>query len=177
MITRTIVSELLVIFFLSSCGNLSDKKSEINPGLYEGYNIVFDSGIVVSAHRESSRIGVAVLRNGGNAVDAAVATEFALAVCYPEAGNIGGGGFMLVRDASGKIDLIDYREKAPLKASRDMYLDQSGNIIPGLSTDTHKASGVPGTVDGMLNIHSSMVFSHSGRSFNQQLILPEKGFL
>ncbi len=152
--TKTIISELLLIFFFNSCGNLSDKKAEIKPELNEGLSIVCDSGIVVSAHHESSGIGVAVLRNGGNAVDAAVATEFALAVCYPEAGNIGGGGFMLVREASGSIDLIDYREKAPLKAFRDMYLDPSGNTIPGLSTDTHKASGVPGTVDGMVNIHS-----------------------
>jgi gamma-glutamyltranspeptidase / glutathione hydrolase len=120
----------------------------------ENRNIIADSGLVVSAHPESSRIGIAVLKKGGNAVDAAVATEFALAVCYPEAGNIGGGGFLLFREASGRTDLIDYREKAPLEAFRDMYLDPSGNIIPGLSTETHKASGVPGTVDGMLNIHA-----------------------
>lgn len=154
VMTRTIISELLILCFFSSCGNLSDKNAEIKPGLYEGHDFVCDSGIVVSAHPESSRIGVAVLRKGGNAVDAAVATEFALAVCYPEAGNIGGGGFMLVREANGRTDLIDYREKAPLKASRDMYLDPAGNSVPGLSTDTHKASGVPGTVDGMLNIHA-----------------------
>ena len=98
--------------------------------------------------------GVAVLLKGGNAVDAAVATEFALAVCYPEAGNIGGGGFMLVRTADGTTDLIDYREKAPLKASGNMYLDASGGTIEGFSTETHMASGVPGTVDGMINIHS-----------------------
>jgi len=154
VITKTIISVLLLFIFFSSCINLSDNKAEILPELFEGSDIVCDSGIVVSAHPESSHIGVAVLRKGGNAIDAAVATEFALAVCYPEAGNIGGGGFMLVREANGNIDLIDYREKAPLKASRDMYLDQSGNTIPGLSTDTHKASGVPGTVDGMLNIHA-----------------------
>ncbi len=145
---------LLLIVSSAAAEILSDKNAGIKHRLLEGHNIVCDSGIVVSAHPESSRIGVAVLRKGGNAVDAAVATEFALAVCYPEAGNIGGGGFMLVREASGRTDLIDYREKAPLKASRDMYLDPSGNTIPGLSTDTHKASGVPGTVDGMLNIHA-----------------------
>jgi gamma-glutamyltranspeptidase/glutathione hydrolase len=120
----------------------------------EGRNINTDSGMVVSAHPESSRIGVAILRKGGNAIDAAVATEFALAVCYPEAGNIGGGGFMLIREADGTTDLIDYREKAPLKASRDMYLNASGSVVEGLSTETHMASGVPGTVDGMVNIHS-----------------------
>jgi gamma-glutamyltranspeptidase/glutathione hydrolase len=120
----------------------------------EGRNIITDSCMVVSAHPQSSGIGVAVLRKGGNAVDAAVATEFALAVCYPEAGNIGGGGFMLIREADGRTDLIDYREKAPVKASENMYLDTSGNVTPGMSTETHLASGVPGTVDGMLNVHS-----------------------
>jgi gamma-glutamyltranspeptidase/glutathione hydrolase len=120
----------------------------------ENRHMVADSGMVVSAHPESSKIGVDVLRKGGNAVDAAVATEFALAVCYPEAGNIGGGGFMIYRNPSGRSDMIDYREKAPLKASRDMFLDQAGSVLPGLSTDTHLSSGVPGTVDGMLSIHS-----------------------
>ncbi len=124
------------------------------PFFSEGRNIIADSGMVVSAHRESSRIGVAILRKGGNAVDAAVATEFALAVCYPVAGNIGGGGFMLVRLVDGSTDMIDYREKAPLLASRDMYLDSSGKITEGLSTGTHLASGVPGTVDGMINAHA-----------------------
>lgn len=120
----------------------------------EGRHITADSGMVVSAHPESSRIGIRVLRQGGNAVDAAVATEFALAVCYPEAGNIGGGGFMIIRTADGSTDMIDYREKAPLTASEDMYLDNSGNVIEGLSTDTHLSSGVPGTVDGLISIHS-----------------------
>ena len=106
--------------------------------------------MVVSAHPESSRIGVRILQKGGNAIDAAVATEFALAVCFPEAGNIGGGGFMLIRTSDGKTDVIDYREKAPAWLQRDMYLDKAGNVSEGLSTDTHLASGVPGTVDGMI---------------------------
>ena len=94
------------------------------------------------------------IKNGGNAIDAAVATEFALAVCYPEAGNIGGGGFMLIRISDGRTDVIDYREKAPLIASRDMYLNKDGEVAEGLSTDTHLASGVPGTVDGLIYAHS-----------------------
>jgi gamma-glutamyltranspeptidase/glutathione hydrolase len=149
MIRNIVFTALLVIVF-TSCNVKRDSEKEI----IEDRNIVTDSGMVVSAHRESSRIGVAVLRKGGNAVDAAVATEFALAVCYPEAGNIGGGGFMIVRNADGSTDMIDYREKAPMQASRDMYLDGDGEVIEGLSTDTRLASGVPGTVDGMLNIHS-----------------------
>jgi gamma-glutamyltranspeptidase/glutathione hydrolase len=110
--------------------------------------------MVVSAHPLSSRIGAEVLRKGGNAIDAAVATEFALAVCYPEAGNIGGGGFMLIRTADGKTSVIDYREKAPGRASRNMFLNSEGEITEGLSAETHLASGVPGTVDGMIQAHS-----------------------
>jgi len=176
VMTRTIISQLLLLVFLSSCVNSGDKNAGIKHSLHEGHNIVCDSGIVVSAHPESSRIGVAVLRKGGNAVDAAVATEFALAVCYPEAGNIGGGGFMLVREVSGRTDLIDYREKAPHKASRDMYLDPSGNIIQGLSTETHMASGVPGTVDGMLNIHAKYGILSFREVIQPAINIARKGF-
>jgi gamma-glutamyltranspeptidase/glutathione hydrolase len=133
--------------------------------------------MVVSGHPESSRIGVSILRKGGNAVDAAVATEFALAVCYPEAGNIGGGGFMIVREADGRTDMVDYREKAPFLASRDMYLDASGNIVRGLSTDTHIASGVPGTVDGMLNVHSKYGVLSFREVIQPAIDLARKGFL
>lgn len=142
---------IFIAFFLSGCSARSDKKVF---QISEGRHIVSDSGMVVSAHRESSRIGVAILRKGGNAVDAAVATGFALAVCYPEAGNIGGGGFMVIRDSDGRTDMIDYREAAPALAYRDMFLDADGNVTEGLSTETHLSSGVPGTVDGMINIHS-----------------------
>jgi gamma-glutamyltranspeptidase / glutathione hydrolase len=146
-----------IIIYVLSAVVLFDCKTTLNqvkPAVSEGHYIVTDSGMVVSAHPESSRIGITVLRKGGNAVDAAVATEFALAVCYPEAGNIGGGGFMLIREADGITDLIDYREKASLNASKNMYLDASGNAVEGMSTETHLASGVPGTVDGMLNVHA-----------------------
>jgi gamma-glutamyltranspeptidase/glutathione hydrolase len=145
------VMPVILLFLISGCNIRSGNRSS---GIYEGRHIVSDSGMVVSAHPESSRIGLSVLRHGGNAVDAAVATEFALAVCYPEAGNIGGGGFMVIRNADGSVDMIDYREKAPSLASENMYLDNSGNLIEGLSTDTHLSSGVPGTVEGMINIHS-----------------------
>jgi gamma-glutamyltranspeptidase/glutathione hydrolase len=146
-----------IIIYVLSAVVLFDCKTTLNqvkPAVSEGHYIVTDNGMVVSAHTESSRIGITVLRKGGNAVDAAVATEFALAVCYPEAGNIGGGGFMLIREADGITDLIDYREKASLNASKNMYLDASGNAVEGMSTETHLASGVPGTVDGMLNVQA-----------------------
>ncbi|MDE1154537.1 MAG: gamma-glutamyltransferase [Acidobacteriaceae bacterium] len=110
--------------------------------------------MVVSIQHDASDAGLEILKAGGNAVDAAVAVGFALAVTYPQAGNIGGGGFMLIRPAStrlaeGKPRFLDYREKAPGAASRDMYLDKEGNIIPKLSTVGPKASGVPGTVAGL----------------------------
>lgn len=107
-------------------------------------------GIVVSVHELASRAGVEVMQSGGNAVDAAVATGFALAVVHSPAGNIGGGGFMLVRMADGKAHFLDYREKAPAAATRDMYLDAQGNVIPGASLYGYKAIGVPGSVAGMV---------------------------
>jgi len=171
--TREILFCLLLAGVFTSCKPPSGRT--VNQ-ISEGRNIFADSGLVVSAHPESSRIGITVLKKGGNAVDAAVATEFALAVCYPEAGNIGGGGFMLFRDASGRTDLIDYREKAPLEAFRDMYLDPSGNIIPGLSTESHKASGVPGTVDGMLNIHAKYGILSFKEVIQPAINLASKGF-
>ncbi|MBE0676551.1 MAG: gamma-glutamyltransferase [Bacteroidales bacterium] len=110
--------------------------------------------MVVSAHPDASRIGAQIIADGGNAVDAAVAVEFALAVCHPTAGNIGGGGFMVIRLNDGSLDAIDFREKAPGAASRDMYLDEKGEVVDGMSTNTHLASGVPGTVDGMVQAHA-----------------------
>jgi gamma-glutamyltranspeptidase/glutathione hydrolase len=107
-------------------------------------------GIVVSVHELASRAGVEMMQAGGNAVDAAVATGFALAVVHPPAGNIGGGGFMLIRMADGKTHFLDYREKAPAAATRDMYLDAQGNVIEGASEYGYKAIGVPGSVAGMV---------------------------
>src|SRR5205807_8418120 len=106
--------------------------------------------IVVSVHQEASKAGAAIMRQGGNAVDAAVATGFALAVVHPAAGNIGGGGFMLLRLANGETHFLDYREKAPKAATRDMYLDAQGNVIPDASLVGYKAIGVPGSVAGMV---------------------------
>jgi gamma-glutamyltranspeptidase/glutathione hydrolase len=169
---KTILIFLGLLLF-SGCSEKSEKEKNT---LVEGNNIFADSGMVVSAHPQSSRIGVSILRKGGNAIDAAVATEFALAVCYPEAGNIGGGGFMLIRTSDGKTDVIDYREKAPLNASRDMYLDKSGNVSEGMSTETHLASGVPGTVDGMINAHSKYGKLPFKEVIQPAIDIAEKGF-
>ncbi len=115
--------------------------------------VIAPNGMVASAHPEASKVGVEIMKIGGNAIDAAVATHFALAVVFPFAGNIGGGGFAVIRDKNGKAYTIDFREKAPLKAHRDMYLDSKGEVIQGLSLLGHLASGVPGSVDGMAEIH------------------------
>src|ERR1700723_3705285 len=107
-------------------------------------------GIVVSVHELASQAGVDIMQAGGNAVDAAVATGFALAVVHPPAGNIGGGGFMLIRMADGKTHFIDSPEKGPAAATRDMYLDGQGNVIEGASEIGYKSIGVPGSVAGMV---------------------------
>src|SRR5271167_531840 len=107
-------------------------------------------GIVVSVHELASRAGVEMMQAGGNAVDAAVATGFALAVVHPAAGNLGGGGFMLIRMADGKAHFVDYREKAPAAAKPDMYLDAQANVIEGASEIGYKSIGVPGSVAGMV---------------------------
>ena len=106
--------------------------------------------MVTSVHELASQAGVDVMKQGGNAIDAAVATGFALAVVHPAAGNIGGGGFMLVRMNDGAVHFVDYREKAPASATADMYLDKQGNVIPKMSLEGMKASGVPGSVAGMV---------------------------
>jgi gamma-glutamyltranspeptidase/glutathione hydrolase len=120
----------------------------------ETRGLTVDSAAVVSAHPLATQIGVDILRHGGNAVDAAIAVQFALAVCYPSAGNIGGGGFMVIRLADGETATLDFREKAPLAATRGMFLDSLGNIIEGLSLAGHLASGVPGSVAGMWEAHT-----------------------
>ena len=106
--------------------------------------------MVASVHELASRAGVEMMQAGGNAVDAAVATGFALAVVHPQAGNLGGGGFMLIRRADGRTHFLDYREKAPSKATADMYLDAQGNVVPNASLVGYKAIGVPGSVAGMV---------------------------
>jgi gamma-glutamyltranspeptidase / glutathione hydrolase len=118
--------------------------------------LVTQKAMVVSAREEASKIGVEIMKKGGNAFDAMVATELALAVAYPYAGNIGGGGFMVFRKANGEIGALDYREKAPQKAYKDMYLDTNGNVIPNLSIDGALAVGVPGTIAGVFAVHQKM---------------------
>ena len=114
---------------------------------------IADQAMVVSAHPLASKAGREVMQKGGNAVDAAIATQLALAVVYPGAGNIGGGGFMVSRMANGETATLDYREKAPLAGGRDMYLDANGDVISMSSVRGHLAAGVPGTVAGLEAAH------------------------
>ena len=118
--------------------------------------LVTQKAMVVSAREEASKIGVEIMKNGGNAFDAMVATELALAVSFPFAGNIGGGGFMVYRKANGEIGALDYREKAPLAATKNMYLDAKGDVIPNLSVDGALAIGVPGTIAGIFAVHEKL---------------------
>lgn len=143
------VSLFISLVWLGACSPelTTEEEKEVSNGL------LADSAMVVSAHPLASRVGADIMKKGGNAVDAAIATQFALAVVYPAAGNIGGGGFMVVRMADGATDALDFREKAPLEGGRDMYLDEEGNVIEGLSTRGHLAAGVPGSVDGMVKAH------------------------
>jgi gamma-glutamyltranspeptidase/glutathione hydrolase len=115
--------------------------------------LITENAMVVTAHPLASAVGADILKRGGNAIDAAIAVQFALAVVYPDAGNIGGGGFLVLRLEDGSTAALDYREKAPLAARTDMYLDEAGEVVEGLSLKGHLAAGVPGTVDGMVRAH------------------------
>lgn len=141
------------IIVLISVLSLSCKAQDI-PAQPTG--LVANKAMVVSAREEASKIGVEIMKKGGNAFDAMVATELALAVSYPYAGNIGGGGFMVFRKANGETGALDYRERAPLASHKDMYLDKEGNVIPNLSVDGALAIGIPGTIAGVFAVHEKM---------------------
>ena len=138
--------------------------------------VAAEHGMVVSAQQLATKVGVDVLRRGGNAVDAAVAVGYALAVVYPAAGNLGGGGFMTVQLADGRKTFLDFREKAPLAASANMYLDKDGNVIKGLSTYGHLAVGVPGSVSGMEYARTKYGTMKRAELLKPAITLAEKGF-
>ncbi|MCB9290447.1 MAG: gamma-glutamyltransferase [Lewinellaceae bacterium] len=167
---------LFLGFFVLFLGN-SCKKTAPAIDYQATKVIVADSAAVVSPHPLATRVGLEVLKKGGNAVDAAVAVQFALAVVYPRAGNIGGGGFMVIRTEDGQTAALDYREKAPMAAHRDMYLDSLGNVIDGLSTEGHLAAGVPGSVAGLIEAHRKFGRIQDIKELIQPAIdLAEKGF-
>lgn len=139
----TLLFAILYLFL----GCSSADKVEITTG------VLSQNAMVVTAHPLASEVGKQILESGGNAIDAAIATQFALAVVYPRAGNIGGGGFMLIRLADGATASLDFRETAPAAAYKDMYLDENGEVIKDASVLGHRAAGVPGVVDGMVKAH------------------------
>ncbi|MGN6180147.1 MAG: gamma-glutamyltransferase, partial [Mucilaginibacter sp.] len=136
----------------------------------------YRNGMVVCAYPDAAQAGLEILKKGGNAVDAAVAVQFALAVTVPEAGNIGGGGFMVYRSGDGQTNTLDFREKAPAAASANMFLDSAGNVIPKMSLYTHSASGVPGSVDGMFTAHKKYGKLNWAELLEPAIKLAEDGF-
>jgi len=181
------LSIIVIIFTVTACfpfqlyaqkeNNLVGAGKKIDPFHYTIHKSAgFLHASVASAHPLASMIGAAIMQEGGNAFDAAIATQLALAVVFPEAGNIGGGGFMVARKSNGENIALDFRETAPEHASRDMYLDKNGNPDMHLSQDGHLASGVPGTIAGIF-----AMYKHARLPF-QQLIAPaielaEHGFV
>lgn len=142
---RSIIFSIFsIVVILNSC-----KFGKAAPPYEIVQSVVEDSAMVVAEHPLAAMVGEEILLAGGNAVDAAIASQFALAVVYPRAGNIGGGGFMVIRLADGTSDALDYREKAPAAAHRDMYLDGEGNVVESVSKEGHLSVGVPGSVAGM----------------------------
>jgi gamma-glutamyltranspeptidase/glutathione hydrolase len=139
--------------------------------------LIADKAMVVSAREEASKIGVAIMKKGGNAFDAMVATELALAVAYPYAGNIGGGGFMVYRKANGETGSLDYREKAPLSATKNMFIDTNGKIVPDKSTDSPLAIGVPGTIAGVFAVHKKLGSLPMSEIMKPVIELAEKGVI
>ena len=161
------IGAFALVLFIASCSNNSEQQM----------GLITENAMVVSARKEASAIGADLMKKGGNAFDAMVATEMALAVTFPFAGNLAGGGFMVYRLANGDVGSIDYREKAPLQASEDMYLDEEGNVIPGMSTTGAMAIGVPGTVDGILQVHEKFGTLPLEEILSPVIALAKKGFV
>lgn len=171
------MKKTLAIAFLAILLNCVGYAQSYNPYSYTTQkHSLSTNGAVSSAHPLASAVGIDILKKGGNAIDAAIATQLALAVVYPNAGNIGGGGFMVAYLANGETLAIDYREKAPTGASRDMYLDRDGNIIPRLSTAGHLSAGVPGTVAGLFASHEYAKLPFE-ELIEPAILLAEKGFV
>ena len=146
-------SVFLIVLILFSCKEKSEAQITPSAKKVEVKSVIADSAMVVSAREEASRIGIEILQKGGNAFDAMIATEMALAVVFPYAGNLGGGGFMVYRTEYDEIGSLDYREKAPMAATQNMFLDKEGNVIENKSTVGALSVGVPGTVAGMFAVH------------------------
>ena len=173
---------LLVIFVFISCKQEVKKAEIATTPLSEikveaKKSIISENAMVVSAREEASKIGIEILKKGGNAFDAMIATEMALAVSFPFAGNLGGGGFMVYRTQYGEIGALDYREKAPLEASRDMYLDENGDFISEKSKIGGLAVGVPGTIAGIFAVHEKLGSLPIEEILEPVITLAKRGFV
>jgi gamma-glutamyltranspeptidase/glutathione hydrolase len=167
---KKLVLLFIVSFLVTSCQKESQDPKKVT-------GVITEKAMVVSARVEASRIATEILKKGGNAFDAMMATELALAVAYPYAGNIGGGGFMVYRKNDGEIGALDYREKAPLAATRDMYLDKEGNIIKGKSTVGATAVGIPGTVAGVFKAQEKFGLLSVKEILSPVIALAKKGVI
>lgn len=167
----------LLLFFLSltACKTEESATSATNKDINRG--VLAKKAMVVSAREEASKIGLNILRQGGNAFDAMVATEMALAVVYPFAGNLGGGGFMVYRKADGETGALDYREKAPLASTKDMFLNEDGKVVPERSRLGGMAVGVPGTVAGIFAVHERFGSLPIEQILTPVIELAEEGFV
>jgi len=161
------ITFLIALLYIS---NSNAQQTTPNP-----IGLVVTKAMVVSAREEASKIGSDIMKKGGNAFDAMVGTELALAVAFPFAGNIGGGGFMVYRKANGEVGSLDYREKAPLAATKDMFLDSEGNVIKGKSTQTALAIGVPGTIAGVFAVHKKYGTMPISKILEPVIALAERG--
>lgn len=175
------IQKIFSVFLIAltfSCSTAKNSSLEnIDPYKYTiNKKVIAKKGAVVSAHPLASKVGVEIMKQGGNAIDAAIATQLALAVVYPNAGNIGGGGFLVARLANGETVALDYRETAPGTAHRDMYLDEKGNAITEKSQRGHLSSGVPGTVAGLFESmrYAKLPFK---KLIQPAIELAEKGFI
>ncbi len=167
----------LLLIFLCFTACKTEEPTTSSAGKTKIHGVLAENAMVVSAREEASRIGLSILRQGGNAFDAMIATEMALAVAYPFAGNLGGGGFMVYRKADGETGALDYREKAPLAATKNMFLDEKGEVVPERSQLGAMAVGVPGTVAGIFAVHERFGSLPIEQILAPVIDLAEKGFV
>ncbi len=167
---------LLSLCILLCFWKCDSPKKEISQSTTPVLGVISQKAMVVSAREEASRIGSEIMQQGGNAFDAMVATEMALAVCYPNAGNLGGGGFMVYRTHRGEVGALDYREKAPLRANRDMYLDENKKYIQDKSKTGGLAVGVPGTIAGIFKAHKRFGSLPMQTILRPVILLAKNGF-
>ncbi|MDT0677965.1 gamma-glutamyltransferase [Autumnicola musiva] len=169
-----ILVHILITTCLLAC---ADSQKVFKDTTTNGKSAFSQNGMVVTAHPQATKVGYEILKKGGNSIDAMVGVHFALAVVYPSAGNLGGGGFMMYRENNGEVFSLDFREKASGNAYEDMYLDEDGNVIEGESLYGQKASGVPGSVDGMLTAHQKFGSLPFSELIEPAIKLAKKGFL